>query len=420
MITFLKNKNEFLIFFIIGFFVFALTGNYTSDYIRLVFIKLFLIFLISREVSLISEVKKKFRKKNLITVLIILFFISITISFIFSPLDINQSSIETSGVRYMHSITNILLFVSLYFYFYVKNINYKYLFNFILFSGLLIFISISIIYIFKIGQITEGRMQIFFGNTRQVGLFLTFIICFLIGCLVHDLKNHKNKIIITLPFFLSLVILLGNRASLISVFATLILFFLINIILKQKVLKIFLIFFLSLGVGILIKDLLIFASIIISGNKFIFNESFDITRLNLLSIYDRIEQWKYGVKIFLENLYFGLGSNGFAISALNEKYQTGYPIFAYYSHPHNLFIQFLVEWGLVGTLLLLLLLGGLFYSSIKCLVFEKKKIILIPGLGIIALSIHGLVDGSYYHPITSFYLVLSFSLLSAEIIKKNK
>ena len=419
MITFLKNKNEFLIFFIIGFFVFATTGNYISDYVRLIFIKLFLIFLISREVSLISEVKKKFSQKSLATVLIILFFISITISFIFSPLDINQSSIEWSGIRYIHSITNILMFISFLIFFSLKKINYSFLINSILISGLIISLYIILIYIIKFGISSEGKMTLFFGNTRQLGLYMTFIICFSIADQVNAQRNF-SKLIFLLPIFLSIIILLGNRGSLISLFITFLFLLIILKFLREKILKILFVFLFSLFLSFLIKKFYFYLNNLNLNDIINYNHSFEVLRADKFSFDDRIEQWKYGFEIFKENLFFGLGSNGFAISALNEKHQTGYPIFAFYSHPHNLIIQFLVEWGSVGTFLLLSLLGGLFYSSIKSLVVEKKKIILIPGLSIIALSIHGLVDGSYYHPITSFYLVLSFSLLSAEIMKKNK
>ena len=146
--------------------------------------------------------------------------------------------------------------------------------------------------------------------------------------------------------------------------------------------------------------------------------STEIFRSDIDSFNDRINQWNWSLKKIITHPFFGLGSNGFKIASLYEYSLTGHTKFAFNSHPHNFLIQFLLDWGLIGTTLILFLLGKLFYFSLNNLIKIKKNSYFISGLSILGLTIHGLVDGTYYHPTISFYLVLCLSILSAEINKK--
>ena len=86
---------------------------------------------------------------------------------------------------------------------------------------------------------------------------------------------------------------------------------------------------------------------------------------------------------------------------------------------HNFIIQFLVEWGIIGTLLIFILLIKLSISSLKYFFKFKKYNLLISGLSIIGLASHGLIDGALYHATFTFYFVLFLSILCSEISKKT-
>ena len=129
--------------------------------------------------------------------------------------------------------------------------------------------------------------------------------------------------------------------------------------------------------------------------------------------------------IFLENPFFGKGPGGFAIAAYNDFHANrsyGNLIIDRsftHNHPHNFIIQFMVEWGIIGTLLISILLIKLSISSLKKFIKLKKYHLLIPVLSIIGLANHALVDGALYHATFTCYYDLFISILCSEISKKS-
>ena len=79
----------------------------------------------------------------------------------------------------------------------------------------------------------------------------------------------------------------------------------------------------------------------------------------------------------------------------------------------------MVEWGIIGTLLICILLIKLVISSLKYFFKYKKYEILISGLSLIGLTSHGLVDGALFHATFTFYFVLLLSVLCSELSKIN-
>ena len=182
MINLIKKINTDLIIFLSIFSViFIATGNHKTDYKTLIILELFLIFLILKKDNLYLEFKELIFKKNLFISLITLFTFSISISFIFSPLQIEQFSIELSGIRYVYTVTSIFLFSTFFIYFNANKIDYSYLFYAVVIPGLIFSIYILITFIQNKGIEVHDERLLFFTNIRQIGLYLTFISCFQIG-----------------------------------------------------------------------------------------------------------------------------------------------------------------------------------------------------------------------------------------------
>jgi hypothetical protein len=78
------------------------------------------------------------------------------------------------------------------------------------------------------------------------------------------------------------------------------------------------------------------------------------------------EIYSLGTKIFKDNMLFGAGLNNFTYLCKNhQKYKNIMQNYSCVSHPHNIYLQWLVEAGLFGLILFLIYLFYLFYFIIK-------------------------------------------------------
>jgi O-antigen ligase len=82
--------------------------------------------------------------------------------------------------------------------------------------------------------------------------------------------------------------------------------------------------------------------------------------------------YKTGLKMFLDNKFFGVGVKMFRIKCSDIKY---YSKHGCTTHPHNLLIQILSETGLVGLLFLIIAISYIYVKAFKIgLLILKKNI----------------------------------------------
>ena len=411
-----------IFYLLISSVIFITAGNFIGDYKKLIVLKIIIIFSISFKINFFEETKRVVKQNKVISIFLLLFIISLTISFITSPSKIHQFAFQWLRIRYLDNVTDIFLFIFLYLYLKDRNINYNNLIKSIIVPGLVFSIFIIIAFISNNGLSDSNKEIIFFDGRRMVGMLITFLVTFYLGCLHSPFKLKNIYNIFALSTFITLAILLMGRGTIIAILVTYFFMCIILFVNKKKFTNEFIIFISSIFIAILISQI-IFNLVLNNQNiDFIFgNEEID----SFFYTTDRLNLWKYGLILFSENLFFGKGPGGFAIAAYNDFYaQKSYgdllisSIFTH-NHPHNFIIQFLVEWGIIGTLLICILLIKLVISSLKYFFKYKKYEILIPGLSLIGLTSHGLVDGALFHATFTFYFVLLLSVLCSELSKNN-
>ena len=115
----------------------------------------------------------------------------------------------------------------------------------------------------------------------------------------------------------------------------------------------------------------------------------------------RANMWLMSVKEIRSSPWFGSGLDSY----------TRIPQDLYGSQPHNFIIQFLLDWGFIGSLPLFLLLG---FTLICALKYTWKKSAspnkMAAAMIIIILTLNGLVSGTYYHSQGLFLLILALAL----------
>jgi O-antigen ligase len=121
----------------------------------------------------------------------------------------------------------------------------------------------------------------------------------------------------------------------------------------------------------------------------------------------RIELWGDGLKAIKKSPILGLGLTGFATQygALNTD-----PTLDTHNFPHNIFLNFWVETGLIGLISFMGLIGLLIYRGLKN---RKDAYQLAVALFLIALIFQGLVDNPYFKNDLAlvFWIILSLTII---------
>ena len=216
----IKNFDN-LLFLLISSVIFITAGDFIEDYKRLIFLKLIFILLISFKINFFEETRGVVKKNKITSIILMLFIISLTISFIISPSKIYQFAFQWLRIRYLDTVTDVFLFIFFYLYFKDRRINYNNFVKSIIIPGLIF--SLFIIYTFLINKgLSNNNIEIiFFDGTRMVGMLITLLVTFYLGYL-HSISPETKNIqsIFVLTVFLTLAILLMGRGTIVAILLT--------------------------------------------------------------------------------------------------------------------------------------------------------------------------------------------------------
>ena len=365
----------FLILFLPGSII---IGNFALNINVILIDAIFLLFIFK-----ITDLKLFFNKKNLLYIFIInlvLFLLVLNL--------INSSDPYLSLTSFLGLIRYLILLIALV-YFFSEDQNNIYKFSLTIFCFLaFVIIDTLFQYIFgkdffgfEINEWMGGRLSGPFGDELVVGSYIGKLFCLSLIFLI--IKNNNRLLKLIFLFLLILMVstvflTLERSATILVFFSTLfILFFLKFFSVKDKIL-------------IFISFLLI-SSLIISFNKNVYNNliirtaeqlSFKQSNLthekNFTSIMDN--QWAAhfltAYEIFLDNKFLGSGIKTFRVVCGNEKYskiKSKNRLNRCNTHPHNLYLEFLSELGLLITFLIVTSLFFLLIKNIQQLLISVKN-----------------------------------------------
>lgn len=120
---------------------------------------------------------------------------------------------------------------------------------------------------------------------------------------------------------------------------------------------------------------------------------------------DDFARWKMWIGSFytwLENPILGIGGGNFILQDNTISFNLG--------HPHNLFVQLVVEWGLTGIGLVCIILF-MFYQ----LILNRHKVSPILFGGCFALLFNSLLSGAFVYPISQILTVFFFSFVFSKM-----
>jgi|TARA_B100001093_G_scaffold344460_1_gene329215 hypothetical protein len=361
-------------------------------------------------VSFFINIKKnKIYLKQGVFYLLIFFFISLLVNLFFS------TNFENSLPRI------IKMFFIIIFVFEIQRLiqndkfgymKYVYLFWFTIFFIL----TIDIIFEIFVGHnmlglvsYMPGRIASFFGDELVVGAFYHgFVLIFLSYLILQKTKNYILIISIIIVFLTSFFI--GERSNFVRVFISLIIFTSLTIKINYKI-KIFTI----------LLVLTVIAAIINFNNNYKERYFFQIKSLLTLNGYSKyMKESQYGahrdaaIKIFKENLYFGVGIKNFRYEVWEKKYENkeyAQTNRRYATHPHQIHHELISETGIFGYISFLIFILFSLYLGINSFL-KTKNLYQLSGIIFIITNILPIIpSGSFMSTYSSGIFWFNFALM---------
>ena len=268
-----------------------------------------------------------------------------------------------------------------------------------------------------------GRIVSFFQDEAIVAGFINAFFLIIIGFLLNEYEmKHRYKILLFALIFLIIIGLTGERSNTIKAFLGFFLFciFLKDFKVKTKILATILIFILSIlaisNSSYLQKRFYYQFKIELFGSKlglhnphetrhYRFNYSHLKKNLSK-NIYIKLQ--KSGLEVFKQNKFFGVGNKNYRLITCDGVDKPNINFFCS-THPHQVYVEFLSEHGLLGSLILMLLFYKLIFSKIKY-VLSSRNYIQIGSLCYLIFSFTPLIPGGAFfsgYTLTLFMINLS-------------
>ncbi len=387
----LLNIKEYLVYskkiFFLNFIIFlsipsAIIGNFALNLTILTSLIFFVFFLIKKEFSI--AINKTY----------IFYFILFKLFFLFNILFSYNSLLSFNS--YLGIIKNIFFVIVFYKVFEHNKKNEPFFFNsliilffFFNFDVLIQFFFIYDLFGYPLQDSHGIRLSGAFGKEFVAGSFLSKIL-FLVVAYIHAGKNNNWILKYFIIFLSNATILLSGERSVFLITAISSLFFIFfdnRIQIKKKILVFFvyliIIFstvFLNYSIYSQSKD-----KLLLNNYSFLFGYEFQVisekkNNNNLLikrenySLVKNFLDTRHGahfltgIEIFLDNKILGAGLKSFRNICSISKYDNINSLSAKdrcNTHPHNIYIEFISDLGILGFAIILLLLSYIFIQLLK-------------------------------------------------------
>ena len=354
--------------------------------------------------------KKYYFLKNITFILLFGIFLYLLLNTYIS-LDKNISFLRNFGF-----LRFILLFVAINYFFYIYK-NQNFYFKIWTVIILIVILDSYIEYIFGknilgYGQdIYADRIVSFFKDEPIVAGYLNGFFFLILGYLFNI--NSKNNKIYTVCIILSLIFLIcvsltGERSNTIKAIIGLSIFFLLNNKLK---IKYRIITFLSL--------IIIIISMILSLDylKYRYYDNIINPLINtdkrekFLNNNIYIQHYKSGYAVFKNYPLFGVGNKNYRIETNNNRFtkKNYFPD----THPHQIYLEFLSEHGIVGTIFFLSIIFFLILKNIKSCIVSKNLLQLGAFSFIVINFLPILPSGAFFSDFNTTLFFINFSIFLA-------
>jgi len=382
----LINKYFFVLFSIIPISILLGPSISLANILIIVFSFLIYIFYIN---------EWKWLKDKKIQLLFALYIYLIFNSFI--ALDFSNSFYRNFGF-----IRFIILFAAFnYFFLKFKNFN-KIL---IVWSVILTLVVLDIYYESINGKNILGfgegdRIYSFFKEDPKVGGYVIGFYLLSIGFLFEffdDKKNITKYIILLISiFFLTSILMTGERSNTIKTTLSFIIFYLFikNFSLKEK---------LTLALITILLFFIIFINSEFLQKRYAGQFLRDFSKIQIY-----MKLFRSGIEVFKKYPYFGTGNKNYGLETCygqkNNKIICN-------SHPHQIYFEFLAEHGFIGSIIILSIFFKLIFDLLRKISINRNKIQFASFLYILVVFLPILPSGAFFGDYLLTIFFINFSLL---------
>ena len=260
----------------------------------------------------------------------------------------------------------------------------------------------------NIKQPHGARVMSFFRDEPIAGAYLNGLFLLVTGYLLTFLKD-KNKLklllLIIMFSFLFSILLTGERSNSIRAIFGVILFLFFLDFIKLK----FKIFTLIILIGSIL--LVVFNSNYLKHRYYgqLYQEAFlkKDTKFFKENIY--IKLYKSGYNLFKNHPILGVGNKNYRVEACSEKNLK----YNYYcsTHPHQIYLEFLTEHGLTGTIILLSVFFILIFKNLKIMILSQNYIQIGAFIYLLSTFLPLIPSGSFFTDFNITLFFINFSLM---------
>tara|TARA_B100000900_G_scaffold213691_1_gene181030 strand:+ start:1289 stop:2527 length:1239 start_codon:yes stop_codon:yes gene_type:complete len=352
------------------------------------------------------------QNKKIFYLLILLYIYLIFNSFI--SIDYKEGIFRNLGfVRF------IILFVAINFYFYISENNQKF-FN--IWSIIILILVFDSFFEFFFGKnllgygddLYNNRIVSFFRDEPIVGAYLLGFKFIIVGYFFEKLykKNQRSKIFLFLILFIfaSCIIITGERSNGIKAIIGLMLFLFLNNKISFKV-----------KISIFVLSLILTGSIVTNSNYLkarygqqLFSQLLDNSQRDQFienNLY--LKLYKSGLAVFKDYPIFGVGNKNYRVITtqnIETKKNNNYLL---NTHPHQIYIEFLSEHGIVGSIILLAIFFFLIFKNLKEIILSRNSIQLGCFIYLLLNFIPILPSGSFFNDFNSTLFWINLSIMYA-------
>ena len=316
----------------------------------------------------------------------------------FIALDFSNSFYRNFGF-----IRFIILFAAFnYFFFKFENFN-KIL---IVWSVILIFVVLDIYYESINGKNILGygesdRIFSFFKDEPIVGGYVNSLYLLSIGFLFEFFDDKKNKtkyiIFIISIFFLTAILMTGERSNTIKALLGFIIFYLFikNFSLKEKL-------------TLALITILLFFIIFINSDfmRLRYHKQF-LKDFSKFQVYTNL--YRSGIEVFKKYPYFGTGNKNYGFETCHGKKNND--LYLCSSHPHQIYFEFLAEHGFIGSIIILSIFFKLIFDLLRKISINRNKLQFASFIYILIVFMPILPSGAFFSDYLLTLFFINFSLL---------